>query len=305
MPSAPQTASPMPATATGTNRDAFQPSEWGMLTGVALIWGSSFFFIDIALDAFRPGVVSLVRVLFGVTTLALFPQSRRPVGRGHLPRIVLLGIVWIGIPMILFPVAQQWIASSVAGMLNAAVPIFTAIWATALLRMFPGPRQMIGIGIGFLGVIAISIPELADSSSTMLGVSLVVLAVFLYGLASNLAVPLQQEYGAMPVLLRAQLAALVILVPYGLFQISGSTWAMRSALIMLPLGVLGTALAYVLMATLVGRVGGTRGSIATYFIPLVSIALGVLILGEPLHPLALVGTALVLVGAWITSRKET
>lgn len=296
----------MPATATGTNRDAFQPSEWGMLTGVALIWGASFFFIDIALNAFQPGVVAMVRVILGATTLALFPQSRQPVGREHLPRIVLLGIVWIGIPMILFPVAQQsGIASSVAGMLNAAVPIFTAIWATVLLRTFPGTRQMIGISIGFLGVVAISIPELADSSSMMIGVGLVVLAVMLYGLASNLAVPLQQQYGAMPVLLRAQLAALVIIVPYGLFQISGSTWAIRSALVMIPLGMLGTALAYVLMATLVGRVGGTRGSIAIYFVPIVSIALGVLILDEPFNPIALTGTALVLVGAWITSRKET
>jgi drug/metabolite transporter (DMT)-like permease len=73
---------------------------------------------------------------------------------------------------------------------------------------------------------------------------------------------------------------------------------------MLPLGLLGTGLAFVLMATLVGRVGGPRGSVAIYFVPIVAIALGVLVRGEALHPLAAVGTALVVAGAWITSRRE-
>ena len=207
--------------------------------------------------------------------------------------------------MIIFPVAQLWIDSSVTGMLNAAMPIFSTIWATILLRTFPGWRQTLGIGIGFLGVLAISIPELVDSSAQALGVGLVLIAIVLYGLSANLAVPLQQKYGALPVLLRAQLAALVIVVPYGLLHLNGSTWAWKSAIAMVPLGVLGTALAFVLMGTLVGRVGAARGSIAIYFVPIVAIALGVGILDEDLHPASIVGTSLVLVGAWIASRKET
>jgi drug/metabolite transporter (DMT)-like permease len=71
------------------------------------------------------------------------------------------------------------------------------------------------------------------------------------------------------------------------------------------LGVLGTGVAFVLMTTLVGRVGGPRGSVAIYFVPVVAIALGATLLGEAIHPLALLGTGLVLVGAWVTSRKET
>jgi len=58
------------------------------------------------------------------------------------------------------------------------------------------------------------------------------------------------------------------------------------------------------MVTLVGRAGGTRGSVAIYFVPIVAIALGVLVLGETIVPLALVGTGLVVLGAWITSRRE-
>jgi drug/metabolite transporter (DMT)-like permease len=300
-----QSSSSLPSTAHGTHRDAFGSMEWGLLAAVALIWGSSFVFMAIGLDAFRPGVVTLARVSLGALTLALVPKARVGIDREDRARVLGLGIIWIGIPLTIFPIAQQWIDSSVAGMLNGAVPIAAAAWATLLLRRLPGWRQLVGIGIGFVGVIAISAPEVVDSSATALGTMLVVGAVVLYGLSTNLVVPLQQKYGALPVLLNAQLAALVIVVPFGLIQIPGSTWAWPSALAMIPLGALGTGLAFVLMATLVGRVGGTRGSIAIYFVPVVAIVLGVIIRGDALQPAALAGTGLVLVGAWIASRRDT
>jgi len=278
--------------------------EWGLLAAVALIWGSSFVFMAIGLDAFRPGVVTLARVLLGALTLALVPQARVGIDKGDRGRVLGLGIIWIGIPLTIFPIAQQWIDSSVAGMLNGAVPIAAAAWATLLLRQIPGWRQLLGIAVGFLGVVAISAPELADSSATTLGAMLVIGAVVLYGLSANLVVPLQQKYGSLPVLFNAQLAALVIVVPFGLTQIPGSTWAWPSALAMIPLGALGTGLAFVLMATLVGRVGGTRGSIAIYFVPVVAIILGVVARGDAIEPAAVVGTALVLIGAWIASRRD-
>jgi drug/metabolite transporter (DMT)-like permease len=111
----------------------------------------------------------------------------------------------------------------------------------------PLPRtHAIGLLVGFAGVLAISWPELQGSRATMLGTSLVVLAVICYGLAVNLAVPLQQRHGALPVLLRAQLAAPVLLLPFGLWGLRGSHFAWGPALAMLPLGILGTGLAYVL-----------------------------------------------------------
>jgi drug/metabolite transporter (DMT)-like permease len=73
---------------------------------------------------------------------------------------------------------------------------------------------------------------------------------------------------------------------------------------MIPLGVLGTGLAFVLMTTLVGRVGGPRGSVAIYFVPIVAIALGMIVRGDTIEPVAVAGAVLVLLGAWITSRKE-
>jgi drug/metabolite transporter (DMT)-like permease len=289
----------------GTRLEAFGPSEWGFLAAIAAIWGSSFLWIDIALDSFRPGVIAAGRVLLGVSMVALFPRSRVPVEQHDKARIAFLGIIWVGIPMSLFPIAQQWIDSSVAGMLNGAMPLATAAWSTLLLRKLPKRFQAIGLVLGFTGIVAISWEQVKGSSATLEGTVLVLIAITLYGLSANLAVPLQQKYGSLPVLLRAQLAALVVVVPFGLSQLSGSTWSWEAGAAMLPLGALGTGAAFVLMATLVGRVGGPRGSVAIYFVPVVAMALGATLLDEKIHWTALIGTVAVLAGAWLTSRRET
>ena len=292
---------PLLETGSGSRTEAFGVREWGLLAGVALIWGSSYLFIDVGLEALAPGVIAVTRVVLGLAALALVPAARRPIGREDLARVAFLGVIWTGLPMILFPVAQQWIDSSVAGMLNGAVPLAGAAWAVVLLRR-PLPRlHAVGLLIGFAGVLAISWPQLQGSRATTLGAALVILAVVLYGLAVNLAVPLQQRHGALPVLLRAQVAALVLLLPFGVWGLRDSSFAWPSVLAMVPLGVLGTGVAFVLMTTLVGRVGGPRGAVATYFIPVVAIVLGVLLLGERVAPAALAGTALVVGGAWLTS----
>lgn len=292
-------------TVAGTNQEAFSPMEWGLLAAVAGIWGSSFLFIAIGLQAFEPAVVTFARLGLAAATLALVPAARRPVERADLPRIALLGVIWQGIPLLLFPIAQQWIDSSLAGMLNGAMPLATALIATLLLRRLPGRLQLIGLMVGFAGVVAISWPAVQNADATALGTALVLLAITLYGISANLAVPLQQRYGSLPVLLRAELVALALVAPFGLWQIPASRWSWESALAMVPLGILGTALAFVAMTTLVGRAGATRGSIAIYFIPIVAIVLGVLVRSESVAGISLVGTGLVIVGAWLTSRRET
>ena len=290
---------------TGTRPHAFGAAEWALLVAVATIWGSSFVLIEIALRAFHPGVVAVGRVALGALALALFERARRPVAAEDLPRIAVLGVIWMGLPLLLFPLAQRSISSSVAGMINGAVPLMAAGWSVVLLRRLPGRPQLAGLLVGFLGIAAISLPEVRHSRASALGVALVVLAVLFYGLAINLAVPLQQRYGALPVLLRAQLAALLVVVPFGIWSVPRSHWEWSPALAMIPLGVLGTGVAFVLMTTLAGRVGPARGSVAIYFVPVVAIVLGVAILGERIAPSALTGTALVLAGAWLTSRAES
>jgi len=288
----------------GIRREAFGPQEWGLLAAIAVIWGASFLFIEIGLEHFGPGLVAFGRVGIGAITLALLPRSRLPVDRADLPRIALLGLVWMAVPLLLFPIGQQWIDSSLAGMINGAVPVFAAVTAAILLRRRPGGRQLMGIAIGFVGVVGVLWPATRGADATVLGAGLVLLAVLCYGLAVNLAVPLQQRYGALPVLFRAQLVALVLLAPVALISVPSSEFAWPSALAVMALGFFGTGWAFVAMTTLVGRVGATRGSVAIYFLPVVAIALGVVFRDETIATISLIGTAFVLAGAYLTSRRE-
>jgi drug/metabolite transporter (DMT)-like permease len=296
--------SSLPATASGTNIHAYTLGDWGLLVAIALIWGSSFLFMEVGLRAFEPGVITLTRLLLGFGTLALFSRARRGIEREDWSRVAFLGLVWMAIPLLLFPIAQQWINSSVTGMINGAMPIFTVAWATYLLRRVPGWRQLLGIGLGFAGIVLVFVPELQAGQDEIFGALIAVLAIVFYGLAANLSVPLTQKYGSLPVVFRAQFVALLVVAPIGVMQIPASTWSWESALAMLPVGILGTGVAFALMAMLAARVGGPRASIAIYFLPLVAITLGVIVLGERVAPIALVGVGLVMAGAWAASRRE-
>ncbi len=284
---------------------AFSLGDWGLLAAIAMIWGSSFLFVEIGLRAFEPGVITLARLSLGVGTLALFSRARRGIEREDWPRVAFLGVIWMAIPLLLFPIAQQWINSSVTGMINGAMPIFTVAWATYLLRRLPGWRQLVGIGLGFAGIVLVFVPELQAGDDEVIGALVAVLAIAFYGLAANLSVPLTQKYGSLPVVFRAQLVALFVVAPIGIMQIPSSTWSLESGLAMLPVGILGTGAAFALMAMLAARVGGPRASVAIYFLPLVAIVLGVMVLGEVVAPVALVGVGLVMVGAWTASRRES
>lgn len=284
--------------------DAFTPGDWGLLLGLALIWGSSFLFIAVGLDHFTPSQIAFLRIFLGTLALALVPASRRPVDRGAWGRLALLGLTWMGIPFLLFPIAQQWIDSSLAGMLNGGVPLWAAVFATVLARRLPPKGVLAGLVAGFAGILLIGLPTLDTDGSSALGAGLIVLATVLYGFSLNLAVPLQRAYGSLPVMLRAQAIAALFTLPFAAAGIGEATFAWHSVAAVVALGVLGTGAALAMMATLAGRVGAARGSIAIYLVPIVAIVLGAVVLDEQVEVLALVGTALVILGAWLTSRSQ-
>jgi len=292
------------STAQGTHQHAFGSVEWGLLAFIAGVWGSSFLLIAIGVDAFSPGVVTFGRIAFGFLGLSFAPAARTPIEREDWPRIALVGFTWMALPLSLFPIAELYVDSSVAGMINGSVPLFAAGIAAVLLRARPGSSATTGLLVGFAGVVMISVPSLHGADASVLGVGLLLLAVVLYGLSANLAVPLQQKYGGLPVMWRVQLAALAMTAPYGLVSIPFSDFAWGSLVAVVVLGFLGTGWAFVAMTNLMGRAGATRGSVAIYVTPVVAIALGVAFRDETVAGLALVGMALVLVGAWLTSRAE-
>ncbi|MDF2096646.1 DMT family transporter [Aquibaculum arenosum] len=286
--------------------EAFSAKDWGLLVAVALMWGGSFVLMDLGLQGLHPATITWLRLLFGVATLACMPAARRPLPRAEWPMVALLGTVWMAVPFLLFPVAQQWIASSLAGMINGAAPLFTAAVAALCYRRAPRRWQLAGLLIGFAGVLTIYWPTLDEMQATALGAGLILLATLFYGIAFNLAGPLQKRNGALPVIWRALLVALALSTPYGLYGLQfadgNALWFTLPA--MAGLGVFATGLAFVAFVTLIGRVGAPRGSVTVYFIPVVAILLGVALLGETVEPIAIAGTALVLLGAYLTSRRQ-
>jgi drug/metabolite transporter (DMT)-like permease len=292
-------------TSHGTNREAFSAGDWARFIAVSGIWGASFLFIAIGLDAFHPGLVTWLRVGFGAAFMATLAKARNArISRRDLPRIGLLGLIWVAIPLTLFPIAQQWIDSAVAGMLNGAMPMFTAIVASLLLRQLPGRLQMVGLVVGLAGILAIALPSAESRNTAALGVTLVLVATVCYGVATNIVVPLQQKYGSIPVMARVLWVALLLVTPYGIYGLTESGFAWQSLAATMAVGVLGTGVAFILMGSLVGSVGPTRSSFITYLMPVVALVLGVVFRDEIVAPLAVVGSLLVIVGALLASRRE-
>lgn len=290
------------STADGSNRDAFTPLDWVLFLSISTIWGSSFLLIDIGLDAFSPGLITWLRV--GLGALVLQPFGRRRMDGQDLPRIVALSFLWVAIPFTLFPVAQQYINSAVTGMLNGAMPIFAATIASLMLRRLPRPAQAAGLFVGFAGIVGISLPSMGEGRAEATGVVLALAATACYGLAVNIAAPVQQKYGSVPVMSRMLGLATLWTTPLGLQGLLRSDFAWTSLAAVLVAGMLGTGAAFVIMGTLVGRVGSTRASFITYLIPVVALILGVAFRGDAVAGPAVAGVALVIVGAILASRGE-
>jgi drug/metabolite transporter (DMT)-like permease len=280
----------------------FVARDWAMLFGTAITWGGSFLFMDFGLEHFAPPLIAFGRIAFGAATLALLPAAREPVPRSEWGQITLVGLTWMAGPFLLLAVAQQWIDTGLAGMINATTPLFTALLGALLVRALPSRLQTAGLVIGFLGVVAISLPSV-DGGSNLLGVLMVLAAATLYGFAFNVAAPLQRRHGALPVTWRAMLVAAVALLPAAVVGAVESSFGWSSLFAVIALGVLGTGVAFVWFSTLITRVGPARAAVSIYVVPVVAVALGALFNDERVHVAALFGTALVLAGAYLTSRR--
>ena len=187
-------------------------------------------------------------------------------------------------------------------MLNAAVPL-----ATASIAFMLGVRSLrhvhvAGLVLGFAGVVMLSLPSSTGSGSSATGVLLVLVAVLGYALTGNVLVPLQQKYGALPVIYRAQALGVMLVAPFGLTDLGDNRFALGPFIAVIALGGVGTGIARAVQATIAGRMGAPRASIIGYLVPIVAIVLGVGFRDESLEPLELGGFAVVLVSAFLVSR---
>jgi drug/metabolite transporter (DMT)-like permease len=289
-------------TSAGTPRIA--AIDWLYLTLPGIIWGASFLFIAEGLRSIGPNGVTFVRILVGFTTLSLLPASRRPLPRADWGAVALLGVLWMAFPLSMFPFAEQRVSSALTGMLNGAVPLFAALVAAGISRRLPSQGVGAGLAVGLIGAVLMALPSLDQGRSSAFGVLLILAALVSYGFAINLARPLQQRHGALPVIWRAQLVALVLTAPLGVPDLLRARWTPASLLSLLALGVLGTGVAYVLITVAAGRVGSTRAAATAFLIPPVALALGVVVRGERVALLAIVGAAICVAGAWLVNRAR-
>jgi drug/metabolite transporter (DMT)-like permease len=279
-------------------------ADWSLIAVPGVIWGASFLFIAEGLNAVQPMGLTLLRIAIGFAALSCFPAAWKPIEKRDWINVAWLGLLWMAFPLSMFPFAEQRISSAVAGMLNGAVPLSTAIIATIIARKLPSRGVLIGLGIGLVGVILMAIPDLGDASSAA-GIAMVTVACISYGFAPNIARPLQQKYGALPVIWRAQMVALALTLPFGIGDVMNSQWTWAPALSLLGLGALGTGVAHVVMATASGRIGATKAAATAFLIPPVALILGVLVRNESVATLAVIGGALCVAGAWVMRRANT
>lgn len=284
---------------------AFAPLDWGLFCAVGGIWGASFLFIAIGLDHFHPGLITLLRVGLGAAALLAVPAARRTrIASADRGRLLAVSVVWVAVPFTLFPLAEEHINSAVAGLLNGATPLFAGLFGALFFGRRPRGPQLAGMLVGFGGVALVSLGTSVGGGSAVVGVLMVLVATGCYGVATNLAVPLQQTYGSVVVMSRMLAIAAVCTIPFGLWGLRTSEFDAASLSAVVVLGVVGTGLAFALMGTLVGRVGAHRATFITYLVPVVSLFLGVAFRDDEVTGLALVGVVLVIAGAVLASRSE-
>jgi drug/metabolite transporter (DMT)-like permease len=290
---------------------------------LALVWGSSFFFIKVGLTGLSPGQVAWARLVFGALTLAVIVLSRRhPLPRelavwGHL---AVVGVLMCVAPFLLFSWAEQHISSGLASIFNATTPLLTMlISAVALKSEKITHAGAIGLILGFAGVLVIVGVWRGISLESNLTAQLACLgATSCYGLSfvylrrflvkhSSVKHGLVNRGLDTPTLAFGQVAigALIMLALTPVLASSPVHASWPVVLSMLALGVLGTGVAYLWNTNIVTAWGASNAVTVTYLTPVIGVVLGVVILGEPLSWNQPVGATLVIAGILVAHGRLT
>jgi drug/metabolite transporter (DMT)-like permease len=281
---------------------AMTAREWAMLIALSVLWGGSFFFNGVAVRELPPLTIVLARV--GIAALALWLVLAAL--RIQVPRVPGLAAAFLGmgllnnaVPFTLFVWGQGHIASGLAAILNATTPLFTVLVAHVLTRderLTAGKAA--GVIVGFAGVVVMLGPDLLAGLGTGLWAQLACLAAALSYAFAGVYGRRFRRMGVPPLATAAgQVTAstlvmiplvLVVEQPWTLPSPGAGTWGA-----LLGIGLLSTALAYVLYFRLLAAAGATNLLLVTFLIPVSAILLGTLVLGERLAPRHLAGMALI------------
>jgi drug/metabolite transporter (DMT)-like permease len=279
-----------------------------LLLALSLIWGSSFMFIEIALDDIEPTVIMFLRLLFAGAVL--WPLVLAGMGRRELvgeirqawKPLVVLGVVNAAVPFTLIAWGQQYIDSGIAAIANASVPIFVSLLA---IRYRPSERatglRLIGIVLGLVGVGVLAGVQPEGGGEAVIGTLAVVTASFLYAIGALFAQTHVAHTTSMVLVTGSTTVGTLFLLVPALLQLPGQlpTWETWVAVAVLGIG--GMALGQFIYYLMIEFHGSTRASLVTYLLPPAALFFGVTFLDENLTVSAIAGLALILAGVALGS----
>lgn len=260
---------------------------------LALVWGSSFFFIKIGLTGLSAGQVAFARIALGALTLvAIMVATRRkwPKDRRVWLHMIAIGAAMCALPFTLYAWAETVVPSTVASIVNAATPIMTLLLTPLLLRTEKLSRtQTLGLFIGIVGVVVLVGPWrliVSNGSVSIPGILACLGATACYGFGAlymrRFLAGVKYDSITVAAMQMVMATALMLLVaPF--IAISPITTSVPVVLSMLALGVLGSGIAYIWYTTIIREWGPARASTVTYLTPVVGVTFGALFLGEGVH----------------------
>ncbi len=275
------------------------PRDLVTLFVLAALWGGSFLFIRVAAPAIGPLPLAAGRVVLGGVVLwaSLRALGRRPTLRPYARKLLLLGLLNASLPYFLIAAAELHLTASFAAILNATIPLFGVAFGVLWLDERVTPRRALGLLVGTLGVAAVVGWTPVPLTRTTVGAIVATLtACASYTIATIYAKKALTGVPAPALALGQQVGAAVWLVPPALWQLPRVRPTASALLALLALGVLSTAIAYVLYFRLVERIGPTRTASVAYLFPAFGTLWGALLLDEPVTHGMLAGLALILGG---------
>ena len=282
---------------------------------LSAVWGASVILIKIAGDDLPPVWVAVGRLAFGSAFLwiALKAGGYKPPPRRLLLPLAIVALFNNAIPFCLFPWGERTVPSSTAAILNATTTIWALLLGFFMRTARATPRTIVGVVLGFLGVLGVVYGSAAvtDSGAVsggyVLGVVVIVLASLSYAAGAVFAKRwLQGIEPAVIATFQLTLAGLLLL-PLAVLGPHPATLRWQSIAAVTVLGVLGSGLAYLLFFRLLATISPTRTVAVTYVLPIWGLFWG-FIAGEPIRWTALVGVVVVLAGLtlmnWKTEPKK-
>ena len=288
------------------------PRQIGQLVLVAILWGGVFLLVKYALVDFSAVEVAFFQAAIGALGLFVIVRIEGGEARSKLNDILrrpspalLLGALAIAVPFMLIALGELTVPSGLAGVLASTTPIFVALFSPVLgYNTRINRRQGAGLIVGLIGVALVVGAHFVGSLGQLLG-ALAVLGAAASGGLSSFVVALQYKDKGIPAsttsFFSLSVGALLTL-PVALITAPHELPGTRAVLAIIVLGLLCTALAFMLYYSLIDQIGEERASLATYLTPVFALFYGVLLLGESLTVAAVIGVVLIIAGAEITLR---